>query len=510
MVTRHRSQQQTAGRDVLRLLASTANAVKARHDEVEKELRRLEESAEEDLRTRGEQLARLAEHYLPAVTRESVGNAFVEVRGELQNVLRRKLRREGELQREWDRALDKRQKRGDELDAVTGELDALVDRREELEERLAELLDGDDAFQDLSRSALREEQELERNLARVEESRREASDKLPAYEQSRLFGYLLRRGYGTPAYKKRGLTRRLDRWVAGLVDFNKAKQSYDFLRVTPKLMSAEVDRRRDEFDRLMSDVEAIQQRVSDEIGLTEVLEDGMRVGKRRDAVLTRIEAEQAEQQAIEDELATLAGPDNDFYRQAVGRLRQFLEGLEASALEAKTRGTAGATDDRIYEEIRWLNDRIEAARSEADQLRRQRSLLGRQRTDLADLARRFQIAEYDSQRSVFPAGFDPRPDVERFLRGEASKEQVWQAVKRSQHFLPTWVEERAPSRDLMDSEFSYLLVRVLAEAAGAAIRRYADGQQRNANRGRPGVGRTKRDASIHRRARGGFTGGRGF
>ncbi|MEM8866514.1 MAG: hypothetical protein AAGF31_13295 [Planctomycetota bacterium] len=287
--------------------------------------------------------------------------------------------------------------------------------------------------------------------------------------------------------------------------FDKAKKSYDFLRVTPELMAAEVDRRRAEFDRLMGEVEAIEERHSQEIGLTEVLKEGMKTGKRRDALLTKIEAEQSEQEGIEQEMHALAGKDNEFYRQAVTRTQQFLGGLNESALEAKTRGTASTTDDRIFAEIQWLNDRVEEGRKQAEDLRRHHSGLLRQRADLEDIGRRFQIAEYDSQRSVFPEHFDPRPDIEYFLKGEISKERLWDTLKREQRFLPTWVEQRAPSRDLLDSEFSYLLVRVLAEAAGAAIRHAADSHRRSSHR--RGVGRPP---SVRRRARGGFTGGRGF
>ncbi|MEM8866513.1 MAG: hypothetical protein AAGF31_13290 [Planctomycetota bacterium] len=177
----------TAGTDVLRLLASAAGAVQSQTAESGRELERVEAAAEEEVRNRSEQLMQLAEHYLPAISRDSVSGAFAEVRGQLQNVLRRKQQAEEDLQRRWDTALDRRQQLQTELDQVTGELDALVARRDELEEQLANRLEEDDPFQDLSRQALRTEQELERNLARVEESKQEAADKLPAYKRSRLF-----------------------------------------------------------------------------------------------------------------------------------------------------------------------------------------------------------------------------------------------------------------------------------------------------------------------------------
>ena len=494
----------TRGSDIFRLLASADGAVRAQAAECKVALERIEKTAQDDLRRRGEQLVELAQHYLPAVSSETVSNTFREVRRDLQRILERKQLEEQELQKEWDKALDRRQQLQDDLDIVTRELDELVEQREELEEKLADRLEQDEAFQDLSRRALRSEQELARNRDRVEDSKQEAAEKLPAYKKSSLFQYLIDRGYGTSKYKKRGLTRRLDRWVARLVNFEKAKKSYDFLQVTPELMAAEVERRRDEFERLMEEVEGIEQRHSTEIGLTDVLKEGLKVGKRRDTLLTRIESEHQSQIEVEKDLDKLAGEDNEYYRQAIERMRKFLEGLKESALEAKTRGTASTTDDAIFAEIKWLNDRLEDARQQAKELRRQQSGMQRNRNDLQDLGRRFRTAEFDSQRSVFPAGFDPRPDIERLVRGEVSKEALWDEIKRHQRFLPTWVERRYEnSGGLLDGEFSYLLMRVLAEAAGAAIRHAADSHSRSRRA-------SSRSSGVRRRARGGFTGGIGF
>ncbi len=490
----------TRGSDVLRLLASADGAVRAQLGEHKHELERLELAAREDVRRRGEQLMQLARHYLPKFDQEAVDGAFSEVRRELEKILTRKQRAEEDLQQEWDRSLDRRQRLQDDLDAVTEELDTLVLQREQLEEKLAEELEQSEVFQDLSKRAVWAEQELERNQQRVEESKQEAQEKLPAYQDSRLFQYLIKRGYGTPGYHKRGWTRRMDRWVAKLVDFDKAKRSYDFLQVTPELMEAEVDRRRLEFEELMREVDALQQEHSERLGLAKVLKQGMKVGKRRDSLLTKIDGEQDDLQRCEHQLEELAGPDNEFYRQAVDRMRQFLGGLHESALEAKARGTASTADDAIFAEVSWLNDRLEQAKRDADGVRRRQADLSRKRGDLLDLGRRFRTAEFDSHRSVFSAGYDPRPEIERLMRGDSSKERVWDDIKRHQRFLPNWVERRwEDRRDLSDSDFSYMMVKVLAEAAGAAMRHAAD-QHRRYNRGaRPG----------HRR-RGRFTRGRGF
>lgn len=504
----------TRGADIMRLIVSAESVVKSQLSDLQRRLAELGKSTEEDVRQKGEKLLELAEHYLPAIDQSAINNTFAEIRIDLKNVLHAKQQHEQQLQSEWDQVLDRRHTLQDQLSTITEELNGLVEQRENLEQQLADRLTDHTRYQQLSQQALAAEQELERNEDRVEESRREAAEKLPAYEKSRLFKYLVDRDYGTSKYTKRGLTRRLDRWVARLVNFEKAKKGYDFLNVTPELMAAEVERRRSEFNGLMESVEEIQQAISEEIGLTNTLKEGMRVGKQRDATLAKIEAEQDELNQLDQKLEKLASEDNEFYDKAVAKVRKFLDSMHQSHLESVTRSTPEQTDDQIFAEIKWLNERMTRARQDMSALQDQQHGLHRNMTDMADLARRFRMAEFDSRRSVFPAGFDPRRDIDSLLRGEISPERVWEQIRRHQRFLPTWVEERwEDGRDIMDSDFSYVLMRVLAEAAGAAIRHAANNRGgysgRSRSRGRSRRSRS-RPPSVRRRARGGFTSGRGF
>ncbi|MCA9241442.1 MAG: hypothetical protein KDA37_14635, partial [Planctomycetales bacterium] len=310
----------------------------------------LDGAISDTVRRRGEALLELSKHYLPDITRQTIAGAFVEVRDELEDVLEKKTNRERQLNAKWDATLDRRAQLEDKLNETTSELNGLVEQRETLEKRLADLLAQDEKFHLLSERAVAAEAELARNEQRVEESRREANEKLPAYKKSRMFQYLLERGYGTPDYKKRGLTRRLDKWVAKLVDFHNSKQSYDFLRVTPEMMAAEVSRRRAEFDGLMEQVEQIQRTHSDAIGLTDALKQGVEAGERRDALVAKINQEQQERDDIEAELKYLASDHSEFYQQAVARMKRFLSSLEESALDRHARSTASRQDDALVDE----------------------------------------------------------------------------------------------------------------------------------------------------------------
>lgn len=508
------------GRQVLQTIEATRRSLGNRVHEADREIDQLTREARQYVQQRAETLETLAEHYLPELTDRSIRGTFHDVQSELDSVLAKQREEHRRLQREWDQALDLRQESEAELDRVTAELDRLVDERDGLEAKLAEKLAASETFRQLSEQTLAVELEVAKNQERVEESQQEASEKLPAYENSRLFKYLVDREYGTSKYKKSGLTRYLDSWVAGLVNYRQAKPSYDFLRITPQMMAAEVERRQDEFEALMQQVDAIEQEVSDQIGLSQVLEQGMAAGKERDVLLARIEQEEAERDRLESRLQQITDSDGEHYRQAIERFKRFLGTMDDAELAARTQQTRERTDDAIYAQVAEINERLDSAKLSAQRLRASQSEARRQFADTTDIVRRFRSSEYDSVRSYF-VGLNLQASIDRYLRGEFHKEALWQELSRQQKFAPTWVEDQYGSGDLsevLNSEFSYTLMRVLAEAAGAAMRhsqnsgsggwRHGGGSRRRRSSGtrRP----MKRPPSVRRRTGGGFTSGRGF
>ncbi len=499
------------GQQVLAAINQAREHAQSQVDAAAGQLAQLDQETKASIAQRGEALVELARLYLPDISGESVQATFAEIRGELADILANKERRERELRDAFDASLDTRSSLQHELDQVTDKLNACVKERDRLEDVLATKLEADAEFKQLSAQAIDREEELHRYEARVKESQSEAAEKLPAYEQSRLFKYLIDRKYGSTDYKYRGLTRRLDRWVARIVNFDKAKKSYDFLRLTTEMMVAEVARLRDEFEELLKKVEAIEQRYSEEIGLTKVLGEGVELGKKRDSLVTRINDEQERRQQLELEVKALATADNDFYRQAFTRLQQFLGSMNESALAAKTRSTATPHDDRLFSEITALNDRLDAAHRQSEVLSANTQYAVQRASGLAELARRFRAAEYDSSRSMFPPNLDLTEYLSRYLRGSMSIDAIWNLLQQHQEFAPTWAEQHGGrSRSVIDSEFGYVMMRVLAEVAGAVISHSMRGG--GGGGGWSGGGRPSSSPapSIRRPSGGGFTRGRGF
>jgi chromosome segregation ATPase len=500
------------GGEVVRQLENSRRDARRRADEVRANLDKLDDFMKDLVERRGEVLVELAQHYLPDISSSTVANQFKEVRGHIEELLRRKQRHEAELQDQWDAMLDRRSGLDDQIEKVTGELDNLATKRDELENQLASRLRAQPEFQTLSEQALAAETELKRNELRVAEMRDEVAEKLPAYEKSKLFKYLHKRGYGTPEYNGKGLTKQLDGWVARIVKFHKNRQSYNFLKVTPELMAAEVERRRAEFTKLMERLEAIEDAISDEIGLTTLLKQGTELGDERQRLLGDVAKQETERARIEKQIAQLQATENEYYVEGVNRLRDFLGGMEESALAVRTRATPQTTDDEIFREIKRINEQLRSTREQSHEDRKLLEIWHDKVAGLDQVVLRFRSSEFDSRRSWFHTRLDVPREVDRYLEGNSSSSGLWATLREHQQFVRPEFDSGSGSwpdlGNVFDSDVSRVLGRVLIEVAGEALRQSA---QRGMHRRGPSRQQSRQSSGKppYRRG-GGFTSGRGF
>ena len=461
-----------SGRGVANSLGKATQQVKRHLGECQASLRKLDQSMEHVLNQRGEALLDLARHYLPDMTRESVLNTFQDLRKDLLNVLARKQHSKEKVSQELRELEQENVRLQAELESANEEFHELAEERAGLESVVADRLRENKEFVELSQEALASEQQLERNEERVAEIQAEAKEKLPSYNKSRLFRYLIDRDYGTSAYKKKGWTKRLDSWVAKLIDFPSAKRGYDFLCVTPELMAAEVTRRREQFNALMDRVEAMEDQVADEVGLTDVMRKGLELGRTRDRFVGEIDDNEKLFSKLHKVLLGLDGTQNEFYDQGVHKMKAYLSQMEQSWLEQFSQQTPDRKDDQLVAEIGWQNERFDGAQRESESLGREQRTWDDRAAGLSDILQRFRQAGFDTPRSQFAAGFNIERLAEDFLSGRIGREEFWSSIRQHQQFLHPWQEKR--SRNADDKwgapDMSSVLGHVLAEVAGEALR----------------------------------------
>lgn len=473
------------------------------------------------LARRGNALLDLARHFLPEFSRPAIESTFAEIRTDLLAILSRKEARHRELTGELIEAQEQARAQDAELDEVTRQLNALLTRREALEAQVADALKADPDFQQRSRLALQAEQQLHRDEQRASRIRKEATAKLPHYEKSALFRYLRDRGFATDSYKAKGLVLSLDRWVARLIGYGDASHGYAYLRKTPALVDAEVTRRRGLFSELMQQVEAGQAEVSDRVGLTAVLREGDALGTQRDALVNTRAPVVKRMQAIQEELADLDRQQDRFYKEAIGRFRDFLSDTRLALLEQRSQQTPEPEDDALVAEISEIDRRIEEMKPVLAELAGRRRAAVAARDGLERVVQRYRQAEFDSQRSYFPDGFDILAWLRDLETGTADAESLWSSLRRHQRFRPHWIETTASgTSDILNGPAGRILIGAVLQAASAATRDSAyRGVRRRAEFGFPPMpsppsfpspNSSPRTQSAPRPSEGGFTSGEGF
>ena len=312
------------------------------------------------------------------------------------------------------------------------ELQATID---ETDERLiAELADNADykALLDAVDKAEHVAVEAERKAELANEDR---AEKGQPYEDDALFMYLWRRGYGTSAYKGRGLIRTLDSWVARLVRYHDARPNYHMLLELPKRLGEHAERAREaataEADRL-EDFEAAHRA---EAGIL----DQAKKAAADEALLAEISRNLVEQTAartaLEAKRAAINRGEDETSKGAIDAVVAALQDTRLSDLHRAAMLTPDKSDERLVERIEEIREDTEDLEHDLDRLRRVERDIEKKLAELGEVRGRFVSERLDDDRWEFDD--DMVEDILKgLLRGAINAAIVWAELRRRGKYTP--------------------------------------------------------------------------
>ena len=419
--------------------------------------------------TRAEALVDLAEHYLPELTRDAIRTTWVEIRSTVVQIMERKEDHRSQLRQSLDRLNLNRDREEQTLAEITSQLDAALEEQGSIADEVETILRQDQEFVALSDRAAVAEAALERAEANLNEIEQDAAKKLPAYDNSKLFRYLYDQGFGTSTYPKRGFTRRMDRSIAKLIDFKKAKQGYEFLRTTPEQMRKVIAGDRQSFDTVMQELERRRDQIAAEKGLPEKIQAAEEERARHVAQVKTLDELREKTESLEHELTDLENTRGPYYREAITVFRQMLDRADTRDLARRARSTAEITDDQIVAQLSGVQSDIEhlhdAARRRRDDIREHQEYLDA----LGRMIQQFRASEFNSSRSQFVGSLDL---VEELYRGRDARDvdELWEKIRQSQRWGPTAVEQLTK---VATHPLTQILINAMAHAAGGALENHA-------------------------------------
>lgn len=428
--------------------------IKSSIDALEHQIRNLRASRElETTKTTGlaeqrERLFRnLSETYLPELGQQALDDLkkrLPTMHGRVAKVLRAK---QEELQ-QLDAARDENGVRRDEqiarLDAVTEQIEELAVERDKLSEKVSAALAADPRHAELLQSVEQARIRREQSQRRYDAAVLERDEKIPEYEQDPLFGYLLRRHYGTPQYNPSRLARRLDGWVADKVDFRRQVENYRLLLEMPDVTQAGLTEDDQVYEQAATQLRGLEKSIEDLHGLTQVVERGEELYTQRQALVDGIEKIDETIKQATERLNELESTRGQYYEEAREALSDSLESQPIPQLRELALSTATRKDDRLAEDLARWEDEWAAVHQRLENFEREERAIAASFDDLRQVENRFRRNDFDASNSTFAQSFDVDRLLKSFLGGGLTLRKLWKAIAGSQRFEPTSYQKAGP------------------------------------------------------------------
>lgn len=286
-------------------------------------------------------------------------------------------------------------------DRLQQKLTEAEDRLDGLMESVDQALEKDPAFLAQRDRTLSAQKTAEAAAAKAKTSVEDKAEKSKAYEDDSLFVYLWQRRFGTPDYQSRGLTRALDRWVAGIINFNDARANYAMLISLPEKLEAHATRCSEaaavEAKRLdaLSRAAMAEQAGEDLVGTVEGL------NAKLSDLETRIDKLDEQIDTVSKAIRDYSTGDDADYQKAEEHLATSLRGDDLDDLWRAALETPSPEDEKIVRQIKDLTDRMDGLTREIRQDRELQRDVSSRRAQLTEVISRFRSNGYDRWESTF-------------------------------------------------------------------------------------------------------------
>jgi chromosome segregation ATPase len=361
--------------------------------------RALREATEEAVRLRAERMSlfrELAKLKLDALTRSGVVQDLDAVERRALAMMAEGRRaaadyagRRTRVDQELEAASAARQARAAELDEALRALGELRGKVEAETRARADWAAERARVDELGRMV----EQADKKIAQADADR---EDKRKPYESDPLFMYLWGRRFGTADYAAGNLVRYLDRKVANLVGYDKARANYELLNAIPVQLREHVRRLGAELRERRTRLAAIEREALDKAG-TRPLEARVRDLKAAlDAADRRLVGARTELGRIEQEGRDGTASGEASYAQAIELLTSSDAAQDLAALSRKAAETPDPADDAILKRIAATETAIGRVEKETGEIRQETRELARRRSQIEHERDEFHRRGYDN------------------------------------------------------------------------------------------------------------------
>ncbi len=323
------------------------------------------------------------------------------------------------------------QLRDEEENALRGQL-------EKVEKSISALLEKIDAHQAAIRKAkkqaadtlakhaefnqtlVRYEEEKERQgktTSRTRELQEECARKLSGYRQDARYAYLVAAGYGTEAYKRSGIVRYLDSWIARLCNYHANRRNELTLLAMQEELARTEGLSRQRLQTLNDRLAATTAAAEASAGL-----DGLNTELAR--LKEEVKTEKQRAKEIHAQLALYASKSDARYRQARSIVAVSLQSHSGEELTERVRKTPGLADDALVREVIELQSALKQQRDSSVALERERNAAETEYRRAKELEHTLRQPVFSGGRYVYGSGLDLGSLLMGYMAGRLTLDQT--------------------------------------------------------------------------------------
>ena len=300
------------------------------------------------------------------------------------------------------------------LDDHADRLEKAIDAVDDLADRTKARLADDKAWLAARDKVTSTEAMAAASAEKADQADKDLAEKRKPYDADPLFSYLWKRGYGTSAYRAGFLARYVDRKVAKLVDYDKARPNYYMLTEIPVRLRDHATRLHEAIAAAKSALVALERKALEADGIAPLEAKAAAADDARKAFAAELDGMKAELAALDKEQEALLDPAGDHsLSKAIDGLATAIAREDLAALHKEALKTPTPEDERIVATLREIEPALRRREAEAEEVRKTAVALGKKRVELEASRASFHREGYDDPRGRFSNG----PDIGSVIGG---------------------------------------------------------------------------------------------
>jgi len=257
------------------------------------------------------------------------------------------------------------------------------------------------------------------------------------YEESELFMYLWREGYGTSEYKNSNLIKMLDSWVASLVDYEKHRVNYWTLLEIPKRFKMHAEKESEKYMHEVETLASIEHAQAKTLGLDILQEEEKDKQEDVDKIDDHLVLLEKVFESLMQERQLFAKDMDEYAIEIIEILNKTLDAMSMPQLDMLIKQTPTTKDDRLLDSLNRLKEKYLNMQNLISQNRMKYDTKINKLKDVEQLREKFKRNRYDDIRSEFNNENVIQDMLGGLLGGLVQSDILWDTLRRSQRHVDT-------------------------------------------------------------------------